>query len=675
MLNKKRGREKKRSTLLMAFGVASVMPFNAFSAEVQVQSKPELETMIVTAQKVEENIQEVPIAVTVLDEFAIEDREIKTVNDIGQYIPNFYTFSAGNGGIASPSIRGIYSDMTTTTSSVSMYIDGVPMLNAIGFDAVLNNIERIEVLRGPQGTLYGKNAYAGVINVLTKKPDNKMQAKVGLELGNDNKREYSLSASAPIIDNLLYFGVSGKHYEKDGSMANTYLNSDFNERENNYGQLQLRYTPTDDLEIVLISSKSKNDNGGFSANMSSSDNIYEVQNDGKDFNKLAVTTHALSISYDFGQYNLFSVTSYKQDEDLRFGDYDYSPIEYYHSLIDTTYKTLNQELKLTAETESLTWLLGLSADKTESDAENTVMSIDPNMVAQSSQYTEDMHSIGIFAHADYKITEKLSLLGGIRYDRDEKEKTNNTTGKEYELSYHAVSPKIALNYAIDDNMMTYISATKGYKSGGFYIFSPEGKETYDKETLWNYELGFKSTLLNNRLIFNSAIYYIDVSDMQVLTSVNLYQGYISNAASATSKGFELEATYNATNNITLFSAFGYNKTTYGAFSDANGDYKGNHGVYTPEYNYSLGTQYRNDLGVYVRVDLTGYGEMYTDKANEYKQDAYSLVHSKIGYETEDYDLYLYGKNIFDKDHHVDTADGVTYLSEPREFGVKVNYRW
>jgi len=644
---------------------------------IYAQQSEQLDTVTVTAQKVEENIQEVPISISLFDEFAIEDRKINSVKDIAQYTPNFNIFNPGDFGTVSPTIRGLYSDPTMVSTTVSMYIDGVPTQNTIGYDSPLEDIERIEVLRGPQGTLYGKNAEAGAINIITKKPDNETRAKLGVELGSDNKREYAISASGPIIEDKFYMGFSAKHYEKDGFMTNTYFNNDHNNRKNRYGKVNLRYTPTDNLELSFISSKGERDDGALSVNQASAADLKVLNNNLEDYAKLESTTHALKIDYDLGQYNLSSVTSYKKDHDDRLADYDYSTMTFMHSNMDVVYKNLSQELKLNSQTDTLTWLVGLYTDKSESSGGSTVDSISEARRNGSTNRDTDDDSLGIFTHANYKMTDKLSILGGLRYDRDEKNLVDNKTNVKLDLSYSEVSPKLAINYKLDKTMMGYITLAKGYRSGGFYMFAPTGQEIYDKETLWNYELGLKSQLFDNRLVLNTSIYYMDISDMQVLTDLTQNQAYISNAATATSKGVEIEANYNATDEISLFSAFGFNKTIYDKFSDASGDYSGNYASFSPKYNFSIGAQYRSTKGYYARVDVNGYGEMYIDKANKYKQDAYELVNTKIGYEQGDFDIYLYGKNIFDKEYNIEGyySGFFTYLSDPREIGIQLNYRF
>jgi len=632
-----------------------------------------LDKITVTAQKVEENIQDVPISITAFNEFDIEDKKIKSIDDVARYTPNFLLSVMGDIGIANPSIRGLSSDASTTYSTVSMYIDGVPNFINTGFDTILNDVQRIEVLKGPQGTLYGKGAEAGVINIITKKPSNETKSNISLELGTDNKRELSLSTSGAIIKDTFYIGLSGRYFEKDGFLKNTYTNRIDNDRENIYGKINLRYTPNENLELSLISSKFERDDGTTSINSTSATNTREIASDLQGSNKSKTSSHAFKVSYDFNNYKLESITTYKKYNDLRITDNDFSPAVVNHTDVNMLYKNSSQELRLSSSTDKLNWLIGLYGDKAKKTG-----GYDYNMGAMTLPFRSklDDESLGVFTHATYKFNDKLSLIGGLRYDRDKKEINDTTANIQLDKSYNEVSPKLALNYRLNENTTSYFTIAKGYKSGGFYIYAPTGQQTYDKETLWNYEVGIKSNI-NENLTLNSSIYYMDISNMQILTALSTFTGYISNAASATSKGIELDLNYNLNDSISFFGAFGYNKTTLDSFSDANGDYSGNYNPYAPKYNFNIGIQYRDNNGYFARADLNGYGKMYIDKENNYEKKAYNLLNLKLGYESDSYDIYLYGKNILDKEYD---AKGCCYgtmamLSEPREIGVQVNYRF
>ena len=166
--------------------------------------------------------------------------------------------------------------------------------------------------------------------------------------------------------------------------------------------------------------------------------------------------------------------------------------------------------------------------------------------------------------------------------------------------------------------MYYATISKGYRSGGFHTNAPSGySQQYEKETLWNYEIGAKNTFIDNRLIVNSSIFYMNIDDMQVriFPIAGAYQSYIDNAAKATSKGFEIGITGKMTDTIDLFASYGYTDITFDEYSDINGDYSGNKNTFAPDYSYNLGIQYRDEKGYFARADLNGYGRTYFDNAN------------------------------------------------------------
>ena len=195
--------------------------------------------------------------------------------------------------------------------------------------------------------------------------------------------------------------------------------------------------------------------------------------------------------------------------------------------------------------------------------------------------------------------------------------------------------------------------------------------------MWSYEIGVKSAFLDNRLIINGSVYYMDIEDMQVSEHVSPMESYITNAAEATGKGVELEIMARPCDGLALMAGFGYADVEFDDFEDALGDYKDNDNPWAPEYTFNIGAQYRHCSGFYARADLIGYGKMYFDKTNDYSRDAYEIVNAKIGYEAKHFDIYLYGKNIFDKEYDSDDYYGGMYTiySDPGEVGLQLVYRF
>lgn len=631
-----------------------------------------LESITVTAQKSEENRQDVPISMSIFDTYSIEDKNIKSIEDIASFTPNLMLYDNGGRGSLSPTMRGLNTETGSFSSSVGMFVDGVPVFNTSGFDVTLMDIERIEVLKGPQGTLYGKGTEAGVINVITKKPGNETKGKIAVELGSDNKREYALNIRGAVVKDKLYAGVSGKHYEKDGFLRNLNLGGHSDDREHNFGKIYLRYTPTDTFDISLISSLLKHNDGGMTWGLENAPR--ENQNNDEHI-KTETCLNALKIEYKKNAYKFESVTTQKRIKDTAYLDYDYTPDINHHIQIDSQFKNMSQELRLSRNKDRFNWLLGVNLDRDE----NT---IDYDMYMYGNKYPTyadlEGDAIGTFVHAEYDITGKLSIASGLRYDTNTIRYEDEGKKIDLESTYSEISPKLAFTYRLNDRSMIYTTVAKGYRPGGFYAYSPDGySKKYDKETLWSYEIGSKNSFLNNRFMFNSALYYMKIDDMQVMNNiVNSPYSYKSNAAEAVSKGLECELNYLLNKNLEFFLAFGYNDTTFDKYADGAGDYAGNTNPYAPKYNFNMGAQYSNLSGYYARIDINGFGKIYLDKENTHRRDAYSPVNVKIGYEADRYEIYLYGSNVFDTEYDsIGSSNKYTIYSPPGEFGIQLAYRF
>lgn len=631
----------------------------------------QLETLTVTAQKQEENEMKVPISLTIFDSIELEDRGIGDTGDLVSYIPGFSSVqSNGLNGVINPNLRGVSSLAASSVSSVPLIIDGIPINSALGYDAALTNIERIEVLRGPQSTLYGKGAEVGAINVITRKPGDTLTGRFGVELGEDNKQEYQFRVSGPLIDDQLYFGVSGQYYQKDGFIENTYYNDRNNDKQQSYGKLQLRYLPTENMEISFISSLSKRDDEGRNSNSVRNGSSRVLASNADEFVEQEDQLHALKIDFDLGTYSLHSVTTL-QDVTLKMMmDNDFTSNTISHMYKDMNRKKNTQEIRLNRDGENSNWLLGIYGDNESQE----VLSITETaaMKSRTEQETKS-RSLGVFAHTSYDLTSKWSINVGLRYDQDNQE--YDSSSLHLESDYSHVTPKISLGYAPDHNVNLYATIAGGYNAGGFNSHSATNKKDYGQEELTSYEVGVKSILLAGRMSLSSALYYMDISNLQVLNYTSMTSYYLTNAASAASKGMEVELDYRISNNIRLMSGFSLNETKFTDYSDFKDDYTGNYNPNAPKMNYNVGIQYRAEGGMYARTDVVGYGDMYTDNANDDLREAYSVVNARIGYEWESFEVYLYANNLFDEKYDSVFNSNFIIYSEPREIGGQLAYRF
>nr|WP_320191233.1 TonB-dependent receptor [uncultured Desulfobacter sp.] len=642
------------------------------------QSEISLDTLTVTANKQEENIQDVPMSITAFDELTLEDKNITSLDELTDYVPNLIILDQGVSGAAVPSMRGINAGLGTFDVATALFVDGVPILSFAGYEDTLLNIERVEVLRGPQGTLYGRSAQAGAINIISRQPDNEFRGKISVDGGEDNKKEVSLSVSGPIIQDKLFIGLSGQHYDKDGFIKNGYTGDMEGAKEHWYGKGQLRWTPTDDLDINLIVSRLEYDNDGFTMGLSedgaSSMGVIpsgdrEVYS-GFDTKEDSINTaQALKISYDFNDaLNLSSITTHNLYEEKTASDWDFNPADLSFSTNDNEYESISQELRLASNAEKMNWVAGLFYYKYDNTFDN---------MYRSSPTKRDMggETYALFGQLRYALTDKLGVTGGLRYEHQDKDFEDYVSGRARDNSWDDIAPKFSVDYGFTSEVMGYVTVAKGFRPGGFNLWSTAAEyDSYDSEEVWSYEIGAKGQFLENRLIVNIALFYLDRNDMQVSEKIPAGQSYITNAATINSYGAELEVQAKITPHFSMTSSVGYINAEFDDYEDYLGDYNGNKVTGVPDYTFSIGGQYRADNGFYTRVDLTGVGSMYIDKKNEYKRDAYQLINAQIGYEAESWDIYLYGKNIFDEDYSKVGATYITY-SDPREIGVKLTYRF
>ncbi|WP_421903313.1 TonB-dependent receptor [Maridesulfovibrio sp.] len=639
-----------------------------------------LAPVTVTANKQEEEVQKVPMAITVFDEMSIEDKKIDDLTELSDYVPNLMIFNDGPPGVSSPSMRGIHADAESLSVSTGLFIDGIPVSSTVGYSNNLLDIERIEVLRGPQGTLYGKNTEVGAINIITRLPGNDYRGKVSTDVGY-RKKSASFNLSGPILQDELFFGFAGQFFRDDGFVEHTVSGDPVDDEQYLYGKGQLRWTPREDLELRLIASHIQYDNGAFrmgpnpewwSAMLPTVPGDRKVSSDHEGYGRSSESNQALKVTYDFSDHLTFtSTTTHRFFNDNRAVDIDLTSVDMLWRDFDNDYRTFSEELRLNYENSGWKWLMGLYADND---------SINIREIASGGPRNQDVdkYSYAVFGQATIPITTKLSAIGGLRYEVQQTDFKNRETGEKQDGSWDNIAPKLSLEYQFQPNLMGYASASKGFRSGGInYNYVDPGKIEYKSEELWSYEVGAKSRWLDDRLILNGAAYYMDIQNMQV------YEGYppmrldISNSAKGIGYGLELEMQALITKTLSLDASFGYSNVEFDDFTEDGVSYDGNKSPFAPEYTFNVGAQYRMENGFISRMDVVGYGKMYLDKANRYSRDAYQLVNAKVGYEGETMDIYLYCKNIFDVRHDAEGYYGGMYTlySDPREVGLNLSLRF
>ena len=359
--------------LLVGMLYISPLPLCSATEENSAPQATTLETITVTADKREEDVQKITTSVTVLSDVEIEDAHIESTRDILRYVPNLSTAFIGSRDYFSTiKVRGI-SNSSFGDPAVALYIDDVPYADTYAFESVLFDIERIEVLKGPQGTLYGKNTEGGAINIITKPPGNSFEAGIGIEAGDYNNRQAGGLINAPLIEDKLFFRLSGLLSTRDGYIKNLYNDEDVDNQDSVSVNAGLYFTPTDDLSFDLkIRAHEFDDDGGYPiASMEKNKYMaatgvtglddFEISYNyiGKSSTKNNATS--LRVNYELDQFDLVSVTTYRGLDNKGTLDGDFSPRELYVGFNFVESDSISQELRIKSKDtkESFKWLLGI----------------------------------------------------------------------------------------------------------------------------------------------------------------------------------------------------------------------------------------------------------------------------------------------------------------------------
>lgn len=685
----------KRVWGVLALGLLWLQPFCACAAE---EGEPHrLSTVTVTAEKVEQDLQKVPGSVDAMSDVVLEERKIEDLLGVIDYVPNVTVQKNSVENIVT--IRGISPFGTSIYSPTGFYVDGInyPIHQMQNIDLI--DVERVEVLKGPQGTLYGRNSEAGVINVITKQPGNTFEGKIFFDTGLwDDKGTWQLttggSLNLPLVEDVLAVRAALQYKNSDGWMENIEGSPEdaaYDEPFN--GRVSARWTPTPDWEILFQLEGEQSESGlgvyRYLTGPNKTDQN-ELAWNGANKNEVDSNGQVLKVVYSGLPFTITSVTGRHDYDQEMVQDMDMGPTDAYGSAFRNakgTYEVevLSEEFRLSSNpgvNEYFDWVAGVYAY-----AEDATIT-----TSSSDQETDhDNWGAALFAQGTVHFFDRLHLTLGGRVDHTalEAEKTGMNGFTEFSISDELTNteflPSASLAFDITPQIMTYIKASNGYLAGGFdnYFSKTEETFTYDPEYSWNYEAGVKGKFLEDRLMVNLAAFYIDITDKQVIEFLSPYERRVRNAAKAESRGVELDVRYMPIPQLTLFASGGYMDSKIKDWETTgyeNYDYSDKTVPGAPEFTYAFGGTYRWESGFVAGADVTGTSSYYTDAKNELEISERALVNLRLGYETESYDIVFWAKNILNNEYCENKWDWgggsiVAQQGEPRALGVTLTYRF
>lgn len=556
----------------------------------------QIDEVIVTAERRAANIQDVPIAVSAISEETLKSFQAVKTEDLQRIVPGLkllpVTSNPSNFQVA---LRGSVqndSSLVVAESPVGFYLDDVYIARLNGANAQLADLERVEVLRGPQGTLYGRNTLAGAVKLITAVPDEDTRIRASVGAGSYGRYEVKGAISGALGDNGLYGSVSALANGFDGYYTNLFDRADYGQEENYGGRVKLRYAPDGSaFEGTASVSYAKSDNDGFLPTFAvfpnptqnaPSDLIFPFGDPYTVFQSPNATVPSpieplprgeteqliasLTLSYDLDWATFKSISAYVKTDDffsIEFiGDSRtpvFGPSGGFPGANGSDTSQFSQEFQLQGSTDRLDWLAGVYYFK--EDAEQVVALVTDDLL------NVETDSISLYANGTYALSDRLNATVGARWTQDKKDFSGSIRQfvslapifptVELEDTYEAFTPKFGLDYKLADNTLLYGSVSRGFKSGGFNGIAFGDLQVlqtaYDPETNWSYEAGLKTQFADNRVRVNLAAYINDVSNVTLTAlSDNGLSFPVQNAGDADIKGLEIETVFQPNERLNLF---------------------------------------------------------------------------------------------------------------------------
>lgn len=745
--------------------IASAAAITPASAQNQTAQNQEgssgfaLEEIIVSGTRRDQSLIDAPVAVSVFSETVIDRAQIDRAGDFINLTPNATFVESNQPGEFFITIRGNTQTRLGDTS-VAFVVDGVQYIDQNSVNRELFDLQQIEVLKGPQGALYGRNAIGGAIVIQTKDPNfQELEGNVSANIGNVGKASGRAVISAPIVEDKVAVRFGYAYNALDGHWTNDFSGERVRKhREHSYmGQVMI--LPSENLEIDIKASRSEirgtgiNWNGmilGANTDNFSGDNVdlpwvYNIPG-GSKTNR---TNASVKIDYDIPDvFTITSISAYEKSSDSYTGDsypYFYDPAQFdtffpgntpvglgaQTQWLARSSEVMHQELRLTSPSEDrFRWIVGayyadfdiLNTSTVGADREGFMNTRDPVPFGSGNQTLSLLwddnknKAYAFYANLAFDVTDRLEINASARYDKEKKNQTDLAfpgdpdpadpkaiptwrleAWRDRSTSFSAWQPKVTIRYSATDELSTYASWGKGFKTGGFNpfgtgallrSFNPASTvgDVFDKEVAETWEVGFKSQFWDGRINFNAAAFLTDTKNAQLLEFFP--QGglqAISSADKVKMKGAELDMSVAATEWLDLFAAAGFLDTNVKEFT-GNPDAIGNKRPSTSPFTLNLGanidTPINDTYSFIARADYRYQGKTYWDwvATPGGERSGFGLVSATAGIQTEAWKVMLWAENLFDKKYnaeHIVLLPGVGALwrAPERTFGVKFDYRF
>ncbi len=665
-----------------------------------------IDEIIVTSRYRAEKLSDVPDSITAYTAADIERHRIERINRVASLTPNLRFSDDQEVGVSTLVIRGVRQNRGTGQPPVSFRIDGVSATNNLLTTQELFDIESVDVLRGPQGALYGRNAIGGAILISTRQPT--IDPEYGFRFSAAEGQDYTFAANAsgPITDERLLYRASFRFQDREGQLRNTYLDNQFVDyKKSTAFRGKLLFRPNEKLSIDLRA-QLLNQEGGSGYFMPGSEGFlplpppaapllfgnptYEIQANRIGESFVDANEVSAKIDYDLGWAMLSSVTSYTDVDSGNDQDLDQTLVEAIDIIVIDTSETFAQELRLVSTADSaLRWAAGVqyfTQDRFRSLA-TTFLGFPVPPAAQDLE----LENFAAFGNLSYDLRDDLELTLAFRYD----EETPADTTQGRKTTFSELQPKASLAYRFREGLLGYVTVGKGFRAGGFNNLSPGSNflPGFDKESLVSYETGLKGTAFNGKMRAGLSLFLIDYTDQQFFLFDQTGTQANINIAKSEITGGELEITAMPMESLQLNFGLGFTDSEIEEYEDIPGvlvpasAIVGQKVPGAPVWSLNLSAQHtkslNGDLNLVSRIDYEHRDKTYWTLDNLDVQPAYDLTNLSVSLESERWSTRLYVNNLFDEDYidwffaarFIGLPADIAWPSKPRQAGLEFSFRY
>ena len=644
-----------------------------------------LEEVVVTSDFRAAQLKNIPTSISVIDAEIIQQRNSRHLEDLLSLTPNV-NFASGASRGRYFQIRGIGERsqfVAPLNPSVGTYVDGIDF-TGFGAAATLLDIDQVEVLRGSQGTRFGANALAGVINLKSKDPSTETEGYINALTSSYNGISVETAVGGAFNDQWLFRAALGKT-ASDGFIENNTLNKkDSNNIDELTSRVKLRWLQSDDFTLDFTALHLDIDNGYDAFSL---DENRTTMSDQPGHDRQKSTAFAVNSQWEKSQaisINTILTTNrtdaeYGYDEDWTGSDLQpgYQAFDNYHREIARDSAEVRWISGPEGQIAGSDWLIGMFYQKSTIDLNRDYKGFwgeyDISELFNSSYKTS---SASIFAQASTSLRQNLALTSGLRYENWQADysDSNQINSRNDE---HLFGGKLALELTTDADDLIYLSLTRGYKAGGFNAeaeLPSESERHFDTEYQWNYELGGKFYSADGSITQHITAFYTDRQDLQLKSSTAIvndggatsFIDYTTNAGKGYSYGVEWEMSWQLQDNLMLALSLGLLKTKITEHENSDPDafnLQNRAAAHAPEYNFATSVQYDLSEKLSAILEVEGKDEFYYSDSHNYQSQSYSLINARLVYAANDFELSAYINNATDKDYGVRGFSG--WDADPR----------